>query len=71
MFERFDRTGCSADIKSLRRDFPVVKWHTFKQWARQQDWSDLGQGQRNRPRPHSQRALDTERRQAMPNSIST
>ena len=23
------------------------KWHTFEQWARQQDWSFLDQGQRS------------------------
>jgi uncharacterized protein YbjT (DUF2867 family) len=45
MFEWFDSTGYAADIKSLRRDFPEVKWHTFEQWARQQDWSVLDQGQ--------------------------
>ena len=44
MFEWFDSTGYTADIKSLRRDFPEVKWHTFEQWARQQDWSVLDQG---------------------------
>jgi uncharacterized protein YbjT (DUF2867 family) len=43
MFEWFDRTGYAADIKSLRRDFPEVKWHTFEQWAREQDWSVLDQ----------------------------
>jgi uncharacterized protein YbjT (DUF2867 family) len=39
MFEWFDRTGYAADIKSLRRDFPEVKWHPFEAWAREQDWS--------------------------------
>src|SRR6266404_5894839 len=39
MFEWFDRTGYAADIKSLRRDFPEVKWHSFADWARNQDWS--------------------------------
>jgi hypothetical protein len=34
MFEWFDSTGYAADIKSLRRDFPEVKWHTFEEWAR-------------------------------------
>jgi uncharacterized protein YbjT (DUF2867 family) len=47
MFEWFDSTGYAADIKGLRRDFPEVKWHTFEQWARQQDWSVLDQGQSN------------------------
>ena len=31
MFEWFDRTGYAADIKSLRRDFPDVTWHTFEE----------------------------------------
>lgn len=44
MFEWFDRTGYAAGIKSLRRDFPEVKWHTFEEWARKQDWSVLDQG---------------------------
>jgi hypothetical protein len=43
MFEWFDRTGYAADIKSLRRDFPEVKWHAFGEWAREQDWSILNQ----------------------------
>ena len=43
MFEWFDSTGYAADIESLRRDFPVVKWHTFEEWARKQDWSVLDQ----------------------------
>jgi uncharacterized protein YbjT (DUF2867 family) len=41
MFEWFDSSGYAADIKSLRRDFPEVAWHTFEQWAREQDWSVL------------------------------
>ncbi|MCW3094502.1 MAG: Nucleoside-diphosphate sugar epimerase [Chthonomonadaceae bacterium] len=43
MFEWFDSTGYAADIKSLRRDFPEVTWHTFEEWARKQDWSVLDQ----------------------------
>jgi uncharacterized protein YbjT (DUF2867 family) len=43
MFEWFDSTGYAADIKSLRRDFPEVKWRTFEEWAREQDWSVLNQ----------------------------
>jgi len=42
-FEWFGSTGYAADIKSLRRDFPGVKWHTFEGWARKQDWSVLNQ----------------------------
>src|SRR3989440_7472756 len=43
MFEWFDRTGYAADIKSLRSDFPEVAWHTFAEWASEQDWSVLDQ----------------------------
>ena len=43
MFEWFDTTGYAADIENLRRDFPGVKWHTFEDWARKQDWSVLDQ----------------------------
>ena len=43
MFEWIDRTGYAADIKSLRRDFPEVTWHSFEEWARKQGWSVLDQ----------------------------
>ena len=43
MFEWFDSTGYAADIESLRRDFPEVRWHRFEEWAREQDWSVLDQ----------------------------
>ena len=43
MFEWFASTGYAADIKSLRRDFAEVTWHTFEEWARKQDWSVLDQ----------------------------
>lgn len=41
MYEWFDRVGYDADITGLRRDYPDVGWHTFADWARQQDWSAL------------------------------
>jgi uncharacterized protein YbjT (DUF2867 family) len=44
MFEWFNSTGYAANIKSLRRNFPEVKWHTFEEWGRKQDWSVLDQG---------------------------
>ena len=34
MFEWFDRVGYSADIATLRREYPEVGWHTFEAWAR-------------------------------------
>jgi uncharacterized protein YbjT (DUF2867 family) len=45
MFEWFDRTGYAADIKSLRRDFLEVKWHTFEQWVHHLDSNVLDQRQ--------------------------
>ncbi|MBB3560162.1 uncharacterized protein YbjT (DUF2867 family) [Rhizobium sp. BK512] len=41
MFEWFDRTGYSADIAGLRRDFPEVGWHSYAAWAKGFDWSVL------------------------------
>ncbi|MBX4975185.1 NmrA/HSCARG family protein [Rhizobium lentis] len=41
MFEWFDRTGYDADIVALRRDFPEVGWHRYRDWARGFDWSVL------------------------------
>ena len=42
MFEWFDEVGYSADIAALRREHPEVGWHTFEEWAKEQDWSVLG-----------------------------
>src|SRR5918998_1449966 len=42
MLEWFDRVGYSADIEALRREHPGVGWHTFEEWAKEQDWSMLG-----------------------------
>ncbi|MBI4872508.1 MAG: NmrA/HSCARG family protein [Candidatus Riflebacteria bacterium] len=41
LFEWFDRTGYNVDIAALRRDYPSVGWHTFAQWAKEQDLSAL------------------------------
>lgn len=43
MFEWFDRVGYDVDIAGLHRDFPEVRWHSFADWAREFDWSVLGQ----------------------------
>jgi uncharacterized protein YbjT (DUF2867 family) len=42
MLEWFDEVGYSADIEALRREHPEVRWHTFEEWAKEQDWSALG-----------------------------
>ena len=41
MCEWFDRVGYSANIEALRREHPEVGWHTFEEWAKEQDWSAL------------------------------
>ena len=41
MYEWFDASGYSADIETLRRDYPETGWHTFEEWAEAQDWSIL------------------------------
>ncbi|MQA89879.1 MAG: NAD(P)H-binding protein [Gemmatimonas sp.] len=41
MYEWFDRVGYDSDIAELRQLYPDVGWHTFADWARQQDWSSL------------------------------
>ena len=43
MFEWFDRVGYDVDIDALRNEFPEVRWHSFADWAREFDWSVLGQ----------------------------
>ena len=42
MFEWLDTVGYRADVTRLRADYPSVRWHTFEQWVREQDWSALG-----------------------------
>ncbi len=41
MYEWFDAVGYSADIESLRKDYPEVGWQTLEEWAQSQDWSVL------------------------------
>ena len=43
MFEWFERVGYDVDIGALRKEFPEVRWHSFADWAREFDWSVLGQ----------------------------
>ena len=42
MFKWFDEVGYSADIEALRREHLEVGWHTFEEWAKEQNWSTLG-----------------------------
>jgi len=41
MFIWFNDVGYSADIESLRKDFPEVNWQRLADWAQEQDWSVL------------------------------
>jgi len=41
MFEWLDQVGYHADVLTLRHQYPEVRWHTFEDWARGQDWSWL------------------------------
>ena len=49
LFDWLDRVGFSVDIASLRRDFPDVPWHSFRDWTMDQDWTVL-----NPPEPSNQ-----------------
>ncbi|MGA8603828.1 MAG: NmrA/HSCARG family protein [Thermoplasmata archaeon] len=39
MFEWLERAGYTADIEGLRRDYPEVGWHRFREWAARQNWT--------------------------------
>jgi uncharacterized protein YbjT (DUF2867 family) len=41
MFEWFDQVGYSADIEALRQENGGIGWHTFEDWAKEQNWSGL------------------------------
>lgn len=41
MYEWFDRDGFSAQITSLREDFPEIGWFSFEQWAAAQNWPQV------------------------------
>jgi len=41
MYEWFDAVGYSAEIETLRGDYPEVGWHSFEEWAQAQDWDIL------------------------------
>ncbi|RJP74566.1 MAG: NmrA/HSCARG family protein [Candidatus Zixiibacteriota bacterium] len=41
MWEWFEEVGYSADLQGLRRDYPQVGWHSYEEWAGEQNWSRL------------------------------
>jgi len=41
MFEYFSTSGLDVDVAGLHRDYPEVGWHSFTDWAANQDWTAL------------------------------
>jgi uncharacterized protein YbjT (DUF2867 family) len=41
MYEWMELTGYTADIEGLRREYPQVGWHRFRDWAALQDWPSI------------------------------
>jgi uncharacterized protein YbjT (DUF2867 family) len=41
MFEWFESSGYTADIEGLRREYPQVGWHRFRDWASRQSWPGI------------------------------
>jgi uncharacterized protein YbjT (DUF2867 family) len=41
MYDWFEETGFSADIKHLRSKYSNINWTTFDDWAANQDWATL------------------------------
>jgi len=46
LFDWLARVGFSVDIASLRRAFADVPWHSFSDWAVEQDWTVLNPPER-------------------------
>jgi uncharacterized protein YbjT (DUF2867 family) len=41
LFSWLDQVGHGVDIEALRTRYPEVGWHSFEDWAAQQDWSAI------------------------------
>jgi uncharacterized protein YbjT (DUF2867 family) len=41
MYDWFEKTGFSADIKNLRSEYGHINWTSFDNWAGNQDWNTL------------------------------
>lgn len=41
MFAYFTDTGLDVDVTGLRHAHPEIAWHTFADWAGEQNWADL------------------------------
>jgi uncharacterized protein YbjT (DUF2867 family) len=38
MFEWLNNQGFTADISGLRSTYPEISWHSFRDWAKRQNW---------------------------------
>ena len=36
-----EKNNYAADIKTLRKSYPEIKWHTFQEWAKELNWKAL------------------------------
>jgi uncharacterized protein YbjT (DUF2867 family) len=52
LFAWLERIGTHVDIAALHRHYPELRWHTFADWTKTQDWSPL-QAIDTRPEPGS------------------
>lgn len=43
MYEWFNEVGYNIDINKLHKLYPYIKWLTFEDWVKEQDWSILDQ----------------------------
>jgi hypothetical protein len=41
MLEWLERAGYTADVEGLRREYPFLGWHRFRDWATEQNWARL------------------------------
>ena len=41
MLEWLERAGYTADIEGLRKEYPQVGWHRFREWAARQNWARI------------------------------
>jgi uncharacterized protein YbjT (DUF2867 family) len=42
LFAWLERIGTHVDIAALHRRYPELRWHTFADWTKTQDWTPLG-----------------------------
>lgn len=41
MWQWDEQVGTQVDIPALRQEYPEIRWHSFEEWAKVQDWSVL------------------------------